>query len=121
MISNRCLIALAACSELAASRHPTTVPEIAATLGVTDSYLEQIFAQLKGAGVIRGIRGPGGGYVLTQSPERISALDVMAASATDRKNPAGDPGHPALVLMMGQIESVLSEISLSDLAVREVP
>lgn len=120
MISNRCMIALAACAELAASLHPTTVPEIAATLGVTDSYLEQIFAQLKSAGFIRGIRGPGGGYVLAESPDRISALDVMAASATDRKSPAGDPGHPALVLMMGQIESVLSEISLSDLTVREV-
>lgn len=43
---------------------PVTLQTIAAAEGVSVSYAEQIAAPLRKAGIIAGIRGPGGGYIL---------------------------------------------------------
>ncbi len=59
--------------------------EIAARQGIPGPYLDQILAALKGAGLIRSVRGAGGGYNLAKSPERISVGDVARAlMRTDR-------------------------------------
>ena len=117
MISNRCMIALAACVELAERAAPTTIPEIAEGTGVSASYMEQIFSQLKDAGIVKGIRGPGGGYVLADKARRISVLNVVLAAARERKRPEGTNEHPAITLLMHKIASVMAEIGLSDLTV----
>lgn len=59
--------------------------EIAARQGIPGPYLDQILAALKGAGLIRSIRGAGGGYNLAKAPDRISVGDVVRAlMRTDR-------------------------------------
>jgi Rrf2 family protein len=50
---------------------------IAEETGISDGYLEQLFIPLRKAGIIRGIRGPQGGYVPGRELERISAGDVL--------------------------------------------
>jgi Rrf2 family protein len=53
--------------------------EIAARQQIPGPYLDQILASLKGAGIVRSVRGAGGGYNLARSPERISVGDVVRA------------------------------------------
>jgi len=43
------------------------------------SYLEQLFRRLREGGLVRSIRGPGGGYLLNRQPEEISVSDVIRA------------------------------------------
>jgi Rrf2 family protein len=52
---------------------------IAGETGISDGYLEQLFIPLRRAGIIRGIRGPQGGYCLGKPHKDISAGDVLRA------------------------------------------
>src|SRR5579872_798725 len=53
--------------------------DIAARQDIPGPYLDQILASLKGAGIVRSIRGAGGGYNLARTPDRISVGDVVRA------------------------------------------
>ncbi len=46
---------------------------------ISIAYLEQLFAGLKAKGLVRGVRGPGGGYRLTKPAEEISIYDIISA------------------------------------------
>jgi Rrf2 family transcriptional regulator, iron-sulfur cluster assembly transcription factor len=72
---------LRAVIKLAMSNHtrPVSISTIANDENVSSEFLEQIFYKLKKAGVIRSIRGPGGGFVLNRKPEEISVKDILAA------------------------------------------
>ncbi len=52
---------------------------IAEHTGISDGYLEQLFIPLKKAGLIRGIRGAQGGYLLGKKPSEITAGDILRA------------------------------------------
>ena len=41
------------------------------------SYLEQLFSRLRKAGLVRGMRGPGGGYLLAKSENDITIADII--------------------------------------------
>lgn len=41
-------------------------------------YLEQLFRKLRQAGVVKSVRGPGGGYVLAKSPQDTKVGSVLA-------------------------------------------
>ncbi|MCX8030176.1 MAG: Rrf2 family transcriptional regulator [Thermodesulfovibrionales bacterium] len=58
-------------------KKPVTIKEIAEKQNVSVSYLEQIMNQLRKAGLIRSIKGPGGGYLLTKKPEEISIASIL--------------------------------------------
>jgi Rrf2 family protein len=51
--------------------------EIAQRTQVPPSILEQIMAQLRGAGMVRSERGPRGGYRLNHTPEEITLERVV--------------------------------------------
>jgi len=72
---------LRAVIKLAMSTHtrPISISTIANDENVSSEFLEQIFYKLKKAGVIRSIRGPGGGFVLDRKPEDITVKDILAA------------------------------------------
>ena len=53
--------------------------EIAARQDIPGPYLDQILAALKSAGIVRSVRGAGGGYNLSRPPERIKVGDVVRA------------------------------------------
>ena len=56
---------------------PLSVQELADRIQVSGSYLEQIMAQLRGAGIVRSERGPKGGYRLNHAPEEITLERVV--------------------------------------------
>lgn len=58
---------------------PVTLAEIAQRQEISLSYLEQLFARLRRAGIVRGRRGPGGGYLLGRPPERIRIAEIIDA------------------------------------------
>lgn len=58
---------------------PVTLVGISERQGISMSYLEQMFSKLRKGGLVEGIRGPGGGYRLARSPERISVADIIDA------------------------------------------
>ena len=59
--------------------NPVTLTEIAARQTISLSYLEQLFARLRKANMVKGIRGPGGGYTLSGSADEINIADIIAA------------------------------------------
>lgn len=73
----------ALCAAIDLAMHPTTEAcqsrEIAARQDIPGPYLDQILASLKSAGIVRSIRGAGGGYNLARTPDRISVGDVVRA------------------------------------------
>lgn len=55
---------------------PVSSKEIADTQGLPPRYLEQLMQKLVRAGILRGLRGPRGGYVLARERRRISVADI---------------------------------------------
>lgn len=58
---------------------PVPLADISERQGISLSYLEQLFAKLRKAGLVSSVRGPGGGYRLGQEPETISVGHVIDA------------------------------------------
>lgn len=58
---------------------PVTLIDIAARQTISLSYLEQLFAKLRRANLVKGVRGPGGGYSLCGEPKDIRISDIVAA------------------------------------------
>ena len=47
--------------------------------GISESYLEQLIASLKKAGLVESVRGAQGGYALSRKPEDIDVGEVLRA------------------------------------------
>ena len=56
---------------------PIRIQEISERQSIPTRYLEQIFQKLRRAGLVDSKRGPGGGYLLSRSPDEISLADVL--------------------------------------------
>jgi len=72
--------AILALLELAAhydSGEPLQIRQIAALQDIPDRYLEQLLATLRRGGLIKGIRGTKGGYVLAREPREITLFDAV--------------------------------------------
>jgi len=69
------------------ARHSITVEppravslaEIARRQDLSLAYLEQLFTQLRRAGLVVSVRGPGGGYRLSRSAPELAVSDIVAA------------------------------------------
>lgn len=58
---------------------PVTLAEISENQGISLSYLEQLFAALRSKKLVRGVRGPGGGYYLGRPADEISIANIICA------------------------------------------
>lgn len=56
---------------------PVPLREVAATQGLSEHYLEQLFAPLRRAGLVQSVRGAQGGYSLGRDPRDITVGDVL--------------------------------------------
>lgn len=52
--------------------------DIAQRQGLSLYYLEQLFRKLRQSGVVRSVRGPGGGYVLSKNADVATVGEVLA-------------------------------------------
>ena len=105
---------------------PVQVRVIGERQRIPARYLEQIFQRLRRAELVRGKRGPGGGYVLTREPAAITLRDIVeavegpiAASVAEGPPPRDrKPGHRPNFLWpeLGQrLEAALAEVNLAAL------
>jgi Rrf2 family cysteine metabolism transcriptional repressor len=80
-ISTRGRYALRAMVDLAqhGDKGPILRQDISERQEISADYLAQLFMQLQAAGLVEGVKGPGGGYRLVQDPTLIRAGDVVRA------------------------------------------
>ncbi|TVQ54636.1 MAG: Rrf2 family transcriptional regulator [Rhodobacteraceae bacterium] len=98
--SRKTLLALEAVLDVAYNARPDPVQsrDITARLGVPQRYLEQAMQQLVHEGVLKGVRGPRGGYVLARERRRITAgevvriVDALERAEEDAEAAASDLG-----------------------------
>ena len=65
-----------------AMRHgsgPVTLSEISERQKISLSYLEQLFGKLRRHALVDSVRGPGGGYCLAKSIDKVSVADIILA------------------------------------------
>ena len=79
MVSTRGRYALRVMIDLAEQGGERYVPlkEIAQRQNISEKYLESILKSLVKGGLLFGLRGKGGGYRLTQSPERCTVGSIL--------------------------------------------
>ena len=58
---------------------PVALASISQRQQISLSYLEQLFSRLRRDGVVESTRGPGGGYTLGRSAEKITVADIVSA------------------------------------------
>jgi len=119
-LSTRVRYASRAMVELALSYSIRPVPgkEIAERQGISESYLENLMASLKAAGLVRTERGPRGGYLLAKPPDKIklshiwSALDGPISLVDCVSQPLLCPrsGDCATRAIWGQIEQAINGV-----------
>ena len=78
-LSRKSLLALEAVVDVALHARPDPVQarEITKRQGVPQRYLEQVMQALVRANILRGVRGPRGGYRLARERRRISVKEVI--------------------------------------------
>ncbi len=124
---------LRAVINLAMSNHnrPVSIGSIAGEENVSSEFLEQIFFKLKKAGLIRSVRGPGGGFVLNRKPSEISVQDILSAvgethgltpctlrrkTLCDRPEPCA--AHDIWTGLQKTMEDYLTKVTLKDILVK---
>jgi len=63
----------------------SSLTEISQRQGISLSFLEQLFAKLRRAGVVKSQRGASGGYVLTESASKLTLKKIIHAVDEDIK------------------------------------
>ncbi len=108
---------------------PVQVRVIGERQRIPARYLEQIFQRLRRAELVRGKRGPGGGYVLARAARAITLRDIVeAVEGPLAEGLAGGPpprdrrpAHRPNFLwpeLCERIESTLGEVSLEEVCRR---
>ena len=105
--------------------------EIACRQDIRGPYLDQILAVLKREGIVRSIRGAGGGYTLARPPARIKVSEVVRAIVGDRlllgDSRVSDPGGAGATYIVREFEEEverglalhLERVTLADLVSRK--
>ncbi len=78
-LSRKTMLALEAVLDVAYNARPDPVQskDITARQGIPQRYLEQVMQQLVHHSILKGVRGPRGGYTLARERRRITVGDVV--------------------------------------------
>lgn len=82
VIPPKCRLAIVTMMDLALHQGQGPVPlsAISGRQQVSPSYLDLLFGRLRRAGLVTGLRGPGGGYTLAREAGDISLADIVSAA-----------------------------------------
>lgn len=99
---------------------PISSKEIAAKQGMPPRYLEQMMQLLARDGILRGVRGPRGGYLLAREKRRVTLADICHALGDEDEprtsTPLGnDVLFPALLKLKDGLTEQLKQITLATL------
>jgi Rrf2 family transcriptional regulator, iron-sulfur cluster assembly transcription factor len=132
LLSRKALLAFAAVVDVAlhARGQLVSAKDLAARHGLPARHLEPVLQALVREGVLKGIRGPRGGYELGRERKRISVNDILkAAGIIDEGGGQTVPSSnlvkeivmPAVAQAEKTFAGALSKISIDDLARRAEP
>jgi Rrf2 family transcriptional regulator, iron-sulfur cluster assembly transcription factor len=84
LLSRRSLLAIAAVVDIALHARPLPVAakQLAARHNLRPRHLETVLQALVRQGILKGVRGPRGGYELARERRRITAADIVRAAMT---------------------------------------
>jgi len=116
------------------SGNPVSLAEIAERQEISLSYLEQLFALLRKSGLVRSVRGPGGGYLLARDRSETRIADIILAVDEPIRATRCTPGapigcrgnrtrcstHDLWEELGNQIHLFLSSVSLADVCEHRV-
>jgi Rrf2 family protein len=121
------LYALEAVVDVAYNARPEPVQskDITKRQGIPQRYLEQVMQQLVRAGILKGVRGPRGGYTLARERRRITVGEVIRVieaaneEMSDEDDTMSDLGQQVVRPLWQQVRDDamerLNKINLEDL------
>jgi len=74
------LRATLALAQLGDAGQLVSIQSIAQAENLSPIFLEQIFFNLKKAGIVRSVRGPGGGFTFTVPLVKLSVMEILEAA-----------------------------------------
>lgn len=91
-------------------RGPVSLAAISVRHQISLSYLEQLFSKLRQQGLVESTRGPGGGYSLARSADKISMADIVGAVDASGEEEGGQGGWMNSDLWVGLNEKMLAHL-----------
>ncbi|HWE77432.1 MAG TPA: Rrf2 family transcriptional regulator [Pseudolabrys sp.] len=125
LVSRKGLLAIAAVLDVAihAGERPVSAKALAARHALPPRHLEPVLQALVRDGILKGIRGPRGGYILARPQNQVTAEDILHAAdtATEGDEPAlasplvSTVVRPALAPAERSFAAVLREITVEQM------
>jgi len=125
LLPRKGLLAIAAVVDVALQRdgRPISAKTLATRHGLPPRHLESVLQSLVRDGILKGIRGPRGGYELARERGGVTANDILRAAGTVHE-PEAEPSSelvekvvlPILSAAEHEFGQALSRISLDDMA-----
>jgi Rrf2 family transcriptional regulator, iron-sulfur cluster assembly transcription factor len=103
------------------------IKDICDRQGIPARFLEQVFRDLKKAGIVRSKRGPRGGYELARTPAELLLGDVvraiegpieLASGEFRNRGSSNELLRDVLAALSHKIEACFDEVSVADLCAR---
>ena len=127
LVSRKGLLAIAAVIDVAinARNRPVSAKALAARHKLPPRHLEPVLQALVRDGILKGIRGPHGGYAIAREFRAITAEDILRAAGTAEDNDepqlpssilVSSVVHPALMEAERSFSSALGQINVEDMA-----
>lgn len=125
VLSHRAALALAAVVDIAmhSRSHPVAAKALAVRLDLPPRHLETLLQSLVRANILKGLRGPRGGYELARERRKITAGAVLRAVLGDGTQHAeGSGGELLEKLIAPMIETVGAAVlkTLDDVTVEDI-
>lgn len=128
-MSRKGILAIAAVIDVAinSQMRPVSAKALASRHGLPPRHLEPVLQALVHEGILRGVRGPRGGYELGRDTEHITANEILRAARTVEdpvtsqlpgSDLVGDVVLPALAQAERAFASALATIQLNELVKR---
>ena len=109
LVSRKGILAIAAVIDVAihSDSRPVSAKALAARHKLPPRHLEPVLQALVRDGILKGVRGPNGGYELARERKRITAEDILRAASSAEE--AGEPPLPGSVLVNTVVLPALAE------------
>jgi Rrf2 family protein len=126
LLPRKAVLAVAAVIDVAMQEHgkPISAKTLASRHGLPPRHLEPVLQALVRCGILKGIRGPRGGYELGRDRRRVTVNDILQAAGTVEESEEAQPGSelvakvvlPAVAAAEREFGVALSRVNVEDLA-----